>query len=99
MYLRRAVYDEGEVLDLVMQRHRDTRSALRLLQALIMGQPTFPESICTDQQRSTTPSTLSLISSAGPPSVASAARLLVSGRRPQLLPRSGGAGGFLAFGS
>jgi putative transposase len=49
MYLWRAVDDEGEVLDLVMQPYRDTVSALRLLEALIMNQPTFPESICTDK--------------------------------------------------
>lgn len=52
MSLWRAVDDEGEVLDLVMQRYRDTQSALRLLKALIIGQPTFPESICTNPLRS-----------------------------------------------
>jgi putative transposase len=52
MYLWRAVDDEGEVLDLVMQRYRDTQSALRLLKLSIMGQATFPESICTDRLRS-----------------------------------------------
>lgn len=52
MYLWRAVDDEGEVLDLVMQRYRNTQCALRLLKALIMGQSTFPESICTDQLKS-----------------------------------------------
>ena len=31
MYLWRAVDDEGEVLDLVMQRYRDTQAALTLL--------------------------------------------------------------------
>lgn len=30
MYLWRVVDDEGEVLDLIMQRHRDTWSALKL---------------------------------------------------------------------
>ena len=49
MYLWRAVDDEGEVMDLVMQLYRGAISALRLLKALIMNQPTFPESICTDK--------------------------------------------------
>jgi putative transposase len=35
MYLWRAVDDEGEVLDLVMQRHRDTDAALKLLKRLL----------------------------------------------------------------
>jgi len=51
VYLWRAVDDEGEVLDLVVQKTRDTVSALRLLKALIMNQPTFPESITTDRYR------------------------------------------------
>jgi len=44
MYLWRAVDDEGEVLDLVMQRRRDTEAALKLLR----NQPVAPESITTD---------------------------------------------------
>jgi len=35
MYLWRAVDDEGEVLDLVMQRRRDTGAALKLLKRLL----------------------------------------------------------------
>ena len=35
MYLWRAVDDEGEVLDLVVQRRRDTEAALRLLKRLL----------------------------------------------------------------
>jgi putative transposase len=48
MYLWRAVDDEGEVLDLVMHRRRDTWTALKLLTALIENQPVWPESITTD---------------------------------------------------
>lgn len=48
MYLWRAVDDEGEVLDLVMQRKRDTEAALVLLRRLLRNQPVDPESITTD---------------------------------------------------
>ena len=48
MYLWRAVDDEGEVLDLVVQRRRDTEAALRLLKRLIYNQPFEPETITTD---------------------------------------------------
>ena len=48
MYLWRAVDDEGEVLDLLMQRRRDTDAALRLLKRLLRNQPVEPETITTD---------------------------------------------------
>ena len=48
MYLWRAVDDEGEVLDLVMQRNRDTGAALKLLKRLLRNQPVEPEAITTD---------------------------------------------------
>ena len=48
MYLWRAVDDEGEVLDLVVQRRRDTEAALRLLKRLIYNPPVEPETITTD---------------------------------------------------
>ena len=48
MYLWRAVDDEGEVLDLVMQRRRDTEAALKLLRRLLRNQPVEPELIATD---------------------------------------------------
>ena len=48
MYLSRAVDDEGEVLDLVVQRRRDTEAALRLLRRLLHNQPVEPEMITTD---------------------------------------------------
>jgi putative transposase len=47
MYLWRAVDDEGEVLDLVMQRRRDTAAALKLLRRLLRNQPVDPISITT----------------------------------------------------
>lgn len=52
MYLWRAVDDEGEVLDLVMQRNRDTDAALKLLRRLLRNQPVAPESITTDGLKS-----------------------------------------------
>ena len=48
MYLWRAVDDEGEVLDLVVQKRRDTDAALRLLRRLLRNQPIEPEAIVTD---------------------------------------------------
>ena len=49
-YLWRAVDDEGEVLDLVVQRRRDTEAALRLVRRLLYNQPVEPTSITTDGQ-------------------------------------------------
>ena len=48
IYLWRAVDDEGEVLDLVVQRRRDTDATLRLLRRLPHNQPVEPQSITTD---------------------------------------------------
>jgi len=48
MYLWRAVDDEGEVVDVVVQRRRDTEAATRLLKRLLHNQPVEPESITTD---------------------------------------------------
>jgi len=48
MYLWRAVDDEGEVLDVVVQRQRDTEAAMKLLKRLLHNQPVEPESITTD---------------------------------------------------
>ena len=52
MYLWRAVDDEGEVLDLVMQRNRGTEAALRLLRRLLRNQPVEPIAIVTDGLKS-----------------------------------------------
>lgn len=48
LYLWRAVDDEGEVLDLVVQSRRDTEAALRLLRRLLRNQSVEPEVIVTD---------------------------------------------------
>jgi len=48
MYLWRAVDDEGEVLDVIVQRRRDTEAALKLIKRLLRNQPVEPESITTD---------------------------------------------------
>ena len=48
MYLWCAVDDEGEVLDLVIQRRRDTEAALSLLKRLLHNQPVETEMISTD---------------------------------------------------
>jgi transposase-like protein len=47
LYLWRAVDDEGEVLDMV-QRRRDTRSALRLMRKLLKKQDFVPKLLVTD---------------------------------------------------
>jgi transposase-like protein len=47
-YLWRAVEDEGEVLDLVVQRRRDTEAALKVLKRLLHNQPVEPETITAD---------------------------------------------------
>lgn len=48
MYLWRAVDDEGEVLDVVVQKRRDHDAALTLLKRLLRNQPVEPEAIVTD---------------------------------------------------
>jgi transposase-like protein len=48
VYLWRAVDDEGEVFDLVVQKRRDTRAALKMLKQLLRSQPVEPEIIVTD---------------------------------------------------
>lgn len=48
MYLWRAVDDEGEVLDVVVQRRRDNEAALKVFGRLLRNQPVDPEQITTD---------------------------------------------------
>ena len=48
MFLWRAVDNEGEVLDVVVQHRRDTDAALKLLRRLLRNQPVEPEKIVTD---------------------------------------------------
>jgi putative transposase len=52
MYRWRAVDDEGEVLDMLVQRRRDTRSALRLMHKLLKKQGFVPKLLVTDKLRS-----------------------------------------------
>jgi putative transposase len=52
VFLWRAVDDEGEVLDLVVQKRRDTRAALKLLKRMFRNQHVEPESIVTDGLKS-----------------------------------------------
>jgi putative transposase len=52
VYLWRAVDDEGEVLDILVQRRRDTRSALRLMRKLLKKQGFVPKFLVTDKLRS-----------------------------------------------
>ena len=47
MYLRRAVYGEGEVLDLLVQRHRNKRAALRIARKMLKNQGVRPKHIVT----------------------------------------------------
>ena len=49
VYLWRAVDDEGTVLDLVVQRRRNTKVALRLLRQLLKNQGVDPTKIVTDR--------------------------------------------------
>ncbi|QUD90301.1 IS6 family transposase [Phenylobacterium montanum] len=49
MYLWRAVDDEGEVLDVLVQKRRNKHAALKLLRRLLKNQGIHPESITTDK--------------------------------------------------
>ena len=52
MYLWRAVDHEGEVLDMLVQRRRDSRAALRLIRKLLRKQGFVPKLLVTDKRRS-----------------------------------------------
>jgi transposase-like protein len=52
MYLWRAVDDEGEILEMLVQRRRDTRAALRLMRKLLKKQGFAPKLLVTDKLRS-----------------------------------------------
>src|ERR1700694_2184472 len=52
MYLWRAVDHEGEVLDMLVQRRRDSRAALRLMRKLLRKQGFMPKLLVTDKLRS-----------------------------------------------
>ena len=52
MYLWRAVDHEGEVLDMLVQRRRDGRAALRLMRKLLKKQGCAPKLLVTDKLRS-----------------------------------------------
>ena len=52
MYLWRAVDHEGEVLDMLVQRRRDSRAALRLMRKPLKKQGFVPKLLVTDKLRS-----------------------------------------------
>jgi putative transposase len=52
MYLWRAVNHEGEALDMLVQRRRDSRAALRLMRKLLNKQDFAPKLLVTDKLRS-----------------------------------------------
>ena len=52
MYLWRAVDHEGEILDILVQRRRDKRAALRLMRKLLRKQRFAPRLVVTDKLRS-----------------------------------------------
>ncbi len=49
MYLWRAVDHEGDVLDMLVQRRRDKRAALRLMRKLLRKQGFVPQLLVTDR--------------------------------------------------
>jgi putative transposase len=49
LWLWRAVDDEGEVLDLLVQRRRDKTAAVRLVRKLLKKQRFAPEVLLTDK--------------------------------------------------
>ena len=52
MYLWRAVDHEGEILDVLVQRRRDRRAAVKLMRKLLRKQGFAPTRVTTDQLRS-----------------------------------------------
>jgi putative transposase len=49
MWLWRAVDDEGEVLDVLVQKRRNTAAAMKLLRRLLRNQGVHPETVTTDK--------------------------------------------------
>ena len=49
MWLWRAVHDEGEVLDVLVQKRRNKHAAVRLLRKLLKNKGVHPETITTDK--------------------------------------------------
>ena len=49
MWLWRAVDDEGEVLDMLVQKRRNKHAALKLFRKLLKNQGIHPETITTDK--------------------------------------------------
>ncbi len=49
MFLRRAVDDEGELLDMLIQERRNKALALKLLRKLLRNQGVHPGTIVTDK--------------------------------------------------
>jgi hypothetical protein len=52
MYLWRAVDDEGEVLEILVQRRRDKHAAIRLMRKLLRKQGFAPKQVTTNKLRS-----------------------------------------------
>src|SRR3982074_434844 len=52
MYLWRAVDHEGEVLEILVQRRRDERAAVKLMRKLLRKQGFAPQKVTTDKLRS-----------------------------------------------
>jgi transposase-like protein len=52
MYLWRAVDHEGEILDVLLQRRRDRRAAVKLMRKLLRRHGFAPKRVTTDQLRS-----------------------------------------------
>jgi transposase-like protein len=55
MYLWRAVDHEGEILDMLVQRRRNKRAALRLMRKLLRNHGVAPMLVVTDKLRATAP--------------------------------------------
>ena len=51
-YLWRAVDQDGDVIDILMQSHRDRRAAKRFFRKLLKGQGRVPGRLVTDKLRS-----------------------------------------------
>ncbi len=51
-YLWRAVDEDGDVLDILVQSHRDRRAAVRFFRTLLKAQGRVPRRLITDQLRS-----------------------------------------------
>jgi putative transposase len=88
-YLWRAVDQDGDVIDILVQRHRNARAAKRFFRKLLKGQGRTPWRLVTDKLKSYGATHGSIMPSVAHNTVRYATALSKNGVRPRLPERTG----------